>query len=251
VAEDMVIEGHERDTFYAGGQNVTEEMHMCPLTRTQASLNMISLSCFTIMLTLFWRHLIVHTVTSIDEGSPDVASALSYFFTRFCLMSDSQTAQDYSVEVLDPEADAHDPDEWYEFFSHFGEVASISVALDNGDLLRALAESRVHKIQKALHENRSFDDVAIEHLSQEEKWLHEEVTKSTKAIGQLMSVLDSDHQRVHQLNEQIIEQEVKRTFSVSKIFCIFEHESAQRECLDQLSNGIIAAVLETTVHRTM
>jgi hypothetical protein len=223
VTEDVVIKGHGQDIFYAAGSNVTEEMHMCPLTRKQASLNMISLSCFTVLMTLFWRYLF-NKVEAIDE--------------------ESQTAQDYSIEVLDPEADANDPDEWYEFFSHFGEVASISVGLDNGDLLRALADSRVHKIQKALRENHTFDDVTVDDLSQEDKWLHTEVTKTTKAIGKLMSVVDTDHEHEHRMNTQFIEQAVQRTYSVSKIWCIFEHESGQRNCLGQLSNGIVPAWLD-------
>jgi hypothetical protein len=223
VTEDTVIKGHSQDTFYAAGTNATEEMNMCPLTRKQASLNMISLSCFTVLMTLFWRYEF-QKVEVIDEGS--------------------QTAQDYSVEVVNPEADANDPDEWYEFFSHFGEVASITVGLDNGDLLRALAESRVHKIQKALKENRTFDDVAADHLSKEDKWLHTEVSTTTKAIGKLLSsVLDPDPERVHRTNEEFIEQAVQLTYSVSKVFCIFEHESGQRNCLGQLSNGIVPALL--------
>ena len=34
----------------------------------------------------------------------------------------SQTAQDYSIMVMDPDPDATDPDEWREFFNRFGHV---------------------------------------------------------------------------------------------------------------------------------
>ena len=53
-----------------------------------------------------------------------------------------QTAQDYSVMVNDPDADAVDPDEWQKFFSQFGHVAYVTVALTNGKLLSLLARRR-------------------------------------------------------------------------------------------------------------
>ncbi len=54
-----------------------------------------------------------------------------------------QTAQDYSVVVKDPNPDATDPEEWRAFFeSHFGPVAYVTVALNNGELLKAIATRR-------------------------------------------------------------------------------------------------------------
>ncbi|KAI2492655.1 hypothetical protein MHU86_21895 [Fragilaria crotonensis] len=50
----------------------------------------------------------------------------------------SLTTTDYAVEVRNPPKDARDPDEWKQFFDQFGQVASITVALDNEELVRAL-----------------------------------------------------------------------------------------------------------------
>lgn len=49
-----------------------------------------------------------------------------------------QTAQDYSVEVCDPDPEHMDPDEWRSFFSAYGEVTYVTVNLANGELLRLL-----------------------------------------------------------------------------------------------------------------
>ncbi len=54
-----------------------------------------------------------------------------------------QTAQDYSIVVKDPNPDATDPEEWRTFFeAHFGPVTYVTVALNNGELLKALATRR-------------------------------------------------------------------------------------------------------------
>jgi hypothetical protein len=50
--------------------------------------------------------------------------------------------QDYSVIVDDPDPDAGDPEEWRDFFGQFGHVTFITVAKDNGPLLKVLAERR-------------------------------------------------------------------------------------------------------------
>jgi hypothetical protein len=63
-----------------------------------------------------------------------------------------QTAQDYSICVHDPDLDAVDPDEWYRFFSQWGDVAVVTVALDNGTLLDVLADRVMIKKQIAAHE---------------------------------------------------------------------------------------------------
>jgi hypothetical protein len=54
-----------------------------------------------------------------------------------------QTAQDYSVLVQDPDANATSPDEWQQFFHQFGHVSYVTVAIDNGELIQTLAERRL------------------------------------------------------------------------------------------------------------
>ena len=59
-----------------------------------------------------------------------------------CAQDESeQTAQDYSIVVSDPSPEATDPDEWKSFFEdHFGAVVSVSVALNNSEIMLLLEE---------------------------------------------------------------------------------------------------------------
>jgi len=92
-----------------------------------------------------------HCMFGLDQGISDSACAVAIFFavlyrTRRSKAYDQeiddafQTAQDYSILVEDPPPDATDPDEWHQYFLQFGPVALVTVALDNGDLVRALAD---------------------------------------------------------------------------------------------------------------
>ena len=53
-----------------------------------------------------------------------------------------QTAQDYAIMVNDPNPDATDPDEWHKFFKQFGHVSYVTVAINNGKLLRLLSRRK-------------------------------------------------------------------------------------------------------------
>jgi hypothetical protein len=55
------------------------------------------------------------------------------------------SAADFSVEVSDPDPKcegARDAGEWKQYFEKYGEVAAVSVVLDNADLLERLAKRR-------------------------------------------------------------------------------------------------------------
>jgi hypothetical protein len=70
--------------------------------------------------------------------------ALTFYQSKVAEKIDvsEQTAQDYAIIVQDPDKDATDPEKWRAFFSKFGHVTYVTVALDNGDLLQALASRR-------------------------------------------------------------------------------------------------------------
>jgi hypothetical protein len=53
----------------------------------------------------------------------------------------------YSLMVENPPEDAVDPDEWHDFFSQFGDVAYVTVAKDDGDLLWKCLEPRLLMLQ--------------------------------------------------------------------------------------------------------
>ena len=220
---------------HISGDNVTRTMNMCPLTRMQGVLNLSSIACFAALVLLFWRR-IMNRMTIVDE--------------------DRQTAQDYSVCVSDPGRDDRDPKEWFDYFSQFGEVASITVALDNGELLRALAAAKGHEVADLQCEGTYAAEAALRREAAEKARPGEKAASlslSSRALttagtfmNEVVLGIKSDR-KLH--DERIATQAAIRVachkhYPVSAIFCIFEKEAGQRACLSQLSNGLWAAVID-------
>jgi hypothetical protein len=176
--------------------------------------------------------------------------------------------QDYSVLVQDPDADAKDPDEWRSFFEQFGEIASITVALDNGPLLQALARRRlikmmveyesgdsevtVNALKRLGHEKLSLADLMKKRAepsvqTQKPKWMTAELNEVNAA-----SVLNaagfglSPEQWLQQwdANQQRIKALYERTYNVTKVICVFESEQGQRNCLSKLQVGLVHGLLD-------
>jgi hypothetical protein len=161
-----------------------------------------------------------------------------------------QSAQDYSVEVCDPDADANDPDEWQTYFSQFGEVASITVGLSNGPLLRALAKRRHIKLmieyetpdgEQVIFPDHKHGDVEAghgEHLHQRKSTLTGAVKARVKrpALEYWFKAWEANH--------KVLERLYKTTFDVACVFCVFEMESGQRNCLEKLTVGLIPSMMD-------
>jgi hypothetical protein len=62
-----------------------------------------------------------------------------------------QTAQDYSLEVLDPDPDASNPDEWMQFFSRFGQIRYITIVKKNSHFIDLLVQKQ--KLQSSYLNN--------------------------------------------------------------------------------------------------
>jgi hypothetical protein len=175
-----------------------------------------------------------------------------------------QSAQDYSVQVCDPDADANDPDEWHTYFSQFGEVASITVGLSNGPLLRALAQRRHIKLmieyetpdgEQVVFPDHKHIDVEAghgKHLgARSSSWRLGHQRKST-ATSTLTGVLKARVKRpaleywfeVWEANHKVLERLYTTTFDVASVFCVFEMESGQRNCLEKLTVGLIPSALD-------
>ena len=159
-----------------------------------------------------------------------------------------QTAQDYSIMVDDPDADATNPDEWQAFFSQFGHVSYVTCAINNGELIQKLAERRVTALkiayETALPSERAsmFDpsenDSAFEALSDWKK----------KLIGYgLSSDVTVERRKIQQLDEEIAAL-AKKEYECVKVFVVFETEEAQRSCLREMTVGVIPAMLEAAAH---
>lgn len=90
---------------------VTEIHNLCQIHKTQGIVNLVSLMVFFVYM-IVSKFFYDSTIEDLDEGM--------------------QTASDYTVVVQDPPAMSTDPDDWYDFFKQFGQVALVSVVFDNG-----------------------------------------------------------------------------------------------------------------------
>jgi hypothetical protein len=145
-----------------------------------------------------------------------------------------QTAQDYSVCITNPPANAVKPDEYYDFFSQFGEVVLITVALNNGELIKKIADRKVSEgiLQGLmLHaDSKMQNDGNIT----EDKYNEMELTFLQK-IGYAPTI-PTCLKRVKDLTERINELE-KLEYDAWKVYCTYNSEFSQRNCLLKTNVG--------------
>jgi hypothetical protein len=166
-----------------------------------------------------------------------------------------QTAKDYALTVHDPDPNANDPEEWFDYFAHFGEVASITVVLKNGKLMKALAKRRLLKMLSRLDttkevENKDNGKSAFLE-SRDATWIKVEANKANAAeVYDSMGFSKSQKQWYQEwtANQEEISELYQRKFPVAKVVCIFEDEATQRKCLTEMTTGIIPALLDWKGH---
>lgn len=143
------------------------------------------------------------------------------------------TTTDFAVEVVNPPGDARDAEEWKAYFEQFGPVASITVTLDNEELLMALLNRRklvvtLEDLQpggvKVDTQNVAASVETALPLTRLQKMMF---TSSAEIVAAQIKAID----------EEIANDLSKRHYDVSNIFCIFEMEADQQAALEQLSVG--------------
>jgi len=71
--------------------------------------------------------------------------ALAAWYSSVLVQEEAQlatSARRYGVLVKDPDSDAFDADEWREFFQQWGHVATVTIGINNGRLLKLLRRRR-------------------------------------------------------------------------------------------------------------
>jgi hypothetical protein len=160
---------------------------------------------------------------------------------------DRLTADDYSIIVVNPPADAFDPDEWKDFFNQFAlkQVTMVTVALDNHHLINQLVKRRKHidELQKLLPLHVNLDDEAavqgalsklIDRKSLTRSRLSTVFENLLRATGFLIQP-ETLVQKVSDLTARIKELQ-KEKYDVARVFVTFETEEGQRQALSTLSN---------------
>jgi hypothetical protein len=145
-----------------------------------------------------------------------------------------QTAQDYSVCITNPPENALTPDEYYNFFAQFGEVVLITVAIDNGELIKKIADRKVS--EGILQGLMLHADSKIKNNGNitEDKYDHLELTFLQK-IG-YASTIPKCLKKIKELTERINELE-KVEYGAWKVYCTYNSEFSQRNCLLKTNVG--------------
>lgn len=184
----------------------------CTVTRTVGLVNLMSL--IFLCLALYF----LANATRAEEQRIDEAS---------------QTTTDYAVEISNPPQDARDPEEWKLFFEQFGKVVSVTVALDNEELIVALLSRRalIMQLENLQPPGKSVDPKNVQaavgtsrSLSLLEKLMFASNAKSLVA-------------KINTIDKQILEDLGHRRYPVSNVFVIFESEADQQEALKQMVVG--------------
>ena len=151
----------------------------------------------------------------------------------------SLTTTDYAVIVENPPKDARDPDEWKTFFDQFGQVASVTVALDNEELLRALLHRRILMLM--------LEDLLPLGITLEPSNLDRAFEQASPLtfLQRCMMTTDSStiKAKIDEIDQKIKLDLVKRVYVVSKVFIIFEMNHSQHKALEKLSIGGINVMM--------
>ena len=176
--------------------------------------------------------------------------ALSLYQRRKQITYDEQeqTAQDYSIEVFNPPADATEPEEWKEFFeSRFGgHLTCCTVTIDNDLLVKALAQRRdvLSDIEEIID-----DDVNLNTLTLSQRAA--KIEHGRIFLGRLQSLLSPGMpelvDRLTVLNTRI-QGLVQQEYRATRVFCTFETEIDQRQVLSKMTVGAMTAMRNKT-HR--
>ena len=186
-------------------------------------------------------------------------SAPSYYlYVREARMDeDVLTADDYSLLVTNPPADAYDPDEWKEFFEQFAEkqVTLVTVALDNEVMLKKLVQRRaqVENLRKLLPKGVNLDDeimvqAALSKLVEEQKGINrncfgklfESFLRSTGLLIPAETLVGV----ISRLDQEIKELQT-RQYNVSSVFITFETEEGQHKAFSALSPDTVNTLKAT------
>ena len=140
-----------------------------------------------------------------------------------------QTTADYTVKVENPPKDARDAKEWGTFFSQFGHVTCCTVALDNGELVRALLKKRnlIENLSQLLPPGVMFNKHNIEEAVKNAmplKLWQNIIYNDAETIKQQISHIDEE---IHGMSDKV--------YSACRVFVTFEKESSQHKALTDLS----------------
>jgi hypothetical protein len=153
-----------------------------------------------------------------------------------------QTTKDYSLQIRNPPSDAKDPREWKEFFDQFGTVVSVTIVLDNQELLLQLLERRklIAQLEDIVPVDVKVDPSDLDHAFEQALPL----SRFSKMLGMLEGPVI--RQKIQEIDERVNNDLSRRSYDVSAVFVIFDNENDQQHALDKLQIPLIQIVRQNT-----
>jgi hypothetical protein len=152
-----------------------------------------------------------------------------------------QTTGDYSIMVMDPNPDANDPDEWQTFFGQFGEVASVTVVLDNAKFTTALRNRRI--IERELAFNVGPKEIEVLMILSD--CFPKPMLRLLQHLGHAKDVLYwRDRQHYNTYRTHLLLSSDEQSFPVCRVFVTFEKEKDAVHTLNTLRVGLLPAMLD-------
>ena len=153
--------------------------------------------------------------------------------TQITFDEQEQTAQDYSIVITNPPADATEPEEWKVFFeSRFGgHMTCCTVTINNDLLIKALAERRevLFEIEVKLKDGTILDTLTLSELAAKEEHIRLCKSRLLPGMPELVGCLIVLNAQIQGLAQQ--------EYRTTRVFCTFETESAQRQVLYNMTVG--------------
>eukprot|EP00536_Pseudo-nitzschia_multiseries_P002604 jgi/Psemu1/294887/fgenesh1_pm.35_\ len=150
---------------------------------------------------------------------------------------DEQTAQDYSIVITNPPTNAHNPDEWRNFFYDNFDGAQVTVctcAVENDMLVQTLAErrERVRSIQ-LLEPGISMDLLDLAKVAAE---IERDRSMMDRLLSSIVPGIPEHFSRLVALKAKV-EGLAQLEYPVTNVFITFETEDDQRNVLQKLTVG--------------
>jgi hypothetical protein len=203
------------------------------------------------------------------QGASDIVVTLlllllffvaGYLQDSFTNVIDEQllTSNDYSVIMYNPPKNLTDPQDYYNYFSRFGDVALITVAMNNGDLITALANKKELEMQetaqmnyKHIAENNGDEYVDQDQVGCIQKFI-QDYLGYLPTLGSVKQMMLDNDKRIASLKHS--------DYKPWRVLCTYNTESDADKCLKETAitlwekwfgaHGIdsSAKMQETTVH---
>lgn len=139
-----------------------------------------------------------------------------------------QTPSDYAVEVANPPSDASDASEWRTFFSQFGHVTALTIALDNEALVDKLVQRRRHAQQLEMMEAAAAAAAGEETSPQPSRLLPKLL------FGSSTDAANAIRKKIQAIDDAVTSDLSQRKYGVTHVFAVFETERAQQQALGAL-----------------